>query len=172
MLAKKMFQDDKKVKENAKKIFEKIFQRCIRTKYGNCSEGDTITKFIHPLLKAFGWDILDFNDMREEVFVKPEGKERHIDLVLYINEKPYIGMEIKSLSYGSIVDDSKEYVQILIKELREKSGHLDVQYAILARFCETIIFDPKTGKKIASFNSPSEHREKFEELWKYLSKPK
>lgn len=158
-------------KENAKKQIEVIYQRCVQTKWTECSEMDTITKFIHPPLKALGWNILDFNDMREEVSAKPSGKDRHIDLVLYSKRKPYIGMEIKSLRAGPINDETKDNVRYWVRELLEKSRYLGVKYAILTRFAETLILDPKSGKKLASFNYPHEHLEKFDDLWKYLSKP-
>lgn len=160
-----------KPKEKARKQFEVIFQRCIATTWGDCSEKDTITKFIHPMLKTLGWNILDFNEMREEVFAKPKWRDLHIDLVLYSKGKPYIGIEIKSLSYGSIKDETKDNVRHLLNELLQKSQYLDARYAILTRFAETLIFDPKTGNKLASFHSPDEHREKFDILWKYLSRP-
>ena len=158
-------------KENAKKQIEIIYQRCVRTKWTQCSERDTITKFIHPLLKALGWNILDFNDMQEEVLAKPSGKDRHIDLVLRSKGKPYIGIEIKSLSKGPINDEAKDNVRYWIQELLEKSRYLEVKYAILTRFAETLILDPKSGKKLATFNYPYEYLEKFDDLWKYLSKP-
>ena len=128
---------------------------------------DTITKLIHPLLKALGWNILDFDDVQEEVFAKPSGKDRHIDLVLYSKGKPYIGMEIKSLSKGPVNKEAKDY---LIQDLLEKSRYLGVRYAVLTRFVETLILDPKSGKRLASFNY-LDYLEKFDDLWKYLSKP-
>ena len=166
-----MKDDISQLKDKARNQFEMIFQRCITTSWGDCSERDTITKFIHPMLEAMGWNILDFNDMREEVYAKPKGRDRHIDLVLYSKGKPYIGIEIKSLSYGSIKDETKDNVRYILHELLQKSQYLGVKYAILTRFAETLIFDPKTGNKLASFHSPDKHREKFDVLWKYLSKP-
>jgi len=123
------------------------------------------------MLKALGWNILDLNEMREEVLAQPGGKDRHIDLVLYSKGKPYIGMEIKGLSKGPINEESKEAVQYWIQKLLEKSRYLNVKYAVLTRFIETIILDPKSAKKLASFNYLNQHIEKFDDLWKYLSKP-
>ena len=171
-VAIQMTGDISQSEENAKKQIAVIYQRCFQTKWGDCSETDTSTKFIHPLLQALGWNILDFNDVREEVLAKPKGKDRHIDLVLYSKGKPYIGIEIKSLSRGPINDLDKDAVQYWTQELLEKSRYLDVKYAILTRFYETIIYDSKTGNKLASFNHPKEYLEKFDCLWKYLSKPR
>ena len=109
--------------------------------------------------------------MREEVSAKPSGKDRHIDLVLYSRGKPYIGMEIKSLSYGPVNDETKDAVKYWIQELLRKSRYLGARYAVLTRFNETIILDSKTGSKMASFNYAFEHLEKIDELWKYLAKP-
>ena len=162
---------DKLIKEKAKKQIEEICQRCYQTNWGNCSERDTSTKFICPLLEALGWNVLDFSDMQEEVLAKPSGKDRHIDVVLYSKGNPYIGIEIKNLSYGPINDDIKDNVRDLVERLLEKSRYLGVRYAILTRFNETLIFDSKTGNKLASFDHPNEYLEKFDDLWKYLSKP-
>jgi hypothetical protein len=161
-----------KSKEEAKKVFELIFQRCVTAKWGSCSERDTLTKFIHPALVAFGWDVRDFNDMREEILAKPEGKGRLLDIVLYTKGKPYIGIEVKSLSYGPIIDETKENVRYLLRELLQKSRYLCVKYAVLTRFAETLIFDPETGNKLASFGFPQDHLGKFNVLWDYLSKPR
>lgn len=158
-------------KENAKKRIEVICQRCVQTKWRECSERDTSTKFIHPLLEALGWNIVNPNDMREEVPAKPSGKDRHIDLVLYSKGKPHIGIEIKSLSYGHINDESKDAIRYWTRELLEKSRFLGVKYAVLTRFAETVIRDSKTGNTLASFNYPYEYVDKFDDLWKYLSKP-
>ena len=157
--------------EKAKKQIKVLYKRCAQTRWKECSEMDTITKFIHPLLEALGWNIQDFNDMQEEVFAKPIGKDRHIDLVLFSKGKPYMGMEIKSLSAGPVNDETKDDVRYWIQELLEKSRYLGVKYAILTRFAETLILDPKSGKKLASFSYPYEYINKFDDLWKYLSKP-
>jgi len=164
-------EDISQSKEEARKQIEAICQRCAETKWGECSERDTLTKFVHPMLGILGWNILDFNDMREEVLSKPSGKDRHIDLVLFSNAKPYIGMEIKSLSYGPVNDETKDAVRYYIQELLEKSRYLGAEYAILTRFNETIVFDSETGDKLATFNYAYEHLEKFDELWKHLAKP-
>jgi len=158
-------------KEKAKKQIEVLCRRCQETRWTSTPERDTTTKFIHPLLEALGWNIRDLNEMREEVSAKPSGKDRRIDLVLYLKREPYIGMEIKGLSWGPVNDDSKETVQYWIQKLLEKSRYLNVEYAVLTRFLETLVFDPKSGKKLASFNYLNQHIEKFDDLWKYLSKP-
>lgn len=155
--------------KEAKRELEVILQRCYQTKWTECSEKDTITKFIHPLLKALGWNILDFNEVREEVFAKPSGRERHIDVVLYSKGKPYVGIEIKSLSKGPINKEAK--VQYWVQRLLEKSRFLKVKHAVLTRFYETLIFDSQTGNILVAFNRPDEYLEKFDDLRKYLSKP-
>jgi len=159
-------------KENAKEQIDVLCKRCQETRWTSTREKDTITKLIHPMLKALGWNILDLNEMQEEVFAQPGGKDRHIDLVLYLQGKPYIGMEIKGLSKGPINQESKEAVQYWIQNLLEKSRYLNVKYAVLTRFIETLIFDPKSSKKLASFNYLYEYDEKFDDLWEYLSKPR
>ena len=158
-------------KEDAKKQISVLHQRCAETRWTRCSEMDTITKFIHPLLKALGWNILDFNEVREEVLAKPSGKDRHMDLVLYFKGRPYIGIEIKSLSKGPVDDKTKDAVRYWIQELLEKSRYLGVKYSVLTRFVETIILDPKSEEKIADFNYPWGYVEKFDDLWRYLSRP-
>ena len=167
-----MTQNVSQSKENAKKQIEILYQRCTQTKWGDCSERDTSTKFIHPLLTALGWNILEVNEMREEVLAKPRGKDRHIDLVLYLKGKPHIGIEIKSLGWGSITDEAKDAVRYWTQELLEKSRYLGVKYAVLTRFIETTIHDVGTGKRVASFGYPNEYLEKFDYLWNYLSKPR
>jgi hypothetical protein len=161
--------------EEGRKEFEIVLQRYIDAKLGDISEQDTLTKFIHPALEAFGWDILDFNEVREEVFVKTEGKENHIDIVLYSEAKPYIGMEIKKIPFGNILDRAsdnvKESVAYLLEDLSRKSRKLNVKYAVLTRFKETLVVEPNTMATVATFRSQQEHLEKFQVLWKILSKP-
>jgi hypothetical protein len=124
---------------------------------------------------ALGWNLLDFDQVREEVLVITDQKEKHMDLVLYSENKPYVGIEVKSLSYGSILnqaeDGIKESVAHLIEDLLTKSKRLNVKYGVLTRFAETIIVDPKTADIIAIFRSPREHLERFDTIRKLLSKP-
>jgi hypothetical protein len=160
----------------AREEFEKLYNRCANTKWGDYSEQDTLTKFIHPMLSALGWDIYEFNDMREEVFAKPEGRDRHIDIVLYLRGKPHIGMEVKSISFGKILHETENRVnercKYLLDDLLQKSNFLKVKYAVLTRFFEAIILDPNAPEILAAFRSPFEYVEKFDALWALLSKPK
>ncbi|MEM3565932.1 MAG: hypothetical protein QXK18_03550 [Candidatus Bathyarchaeia archaeon] len=171
-----MNSDNSALMRKAKEKFEKLYDRCVNTKWSSCSEQDTLTKFIHPLLEALGWNICDFDDMREEVLAKLEGRDRHIDIVLYFRRNPYIGIEVKGLSFGSILHEAENRVnercEYLFGDLLQKSKFLKVKYAVLTRFAETIIFDPSTSEAIATFRSLNEHIEKFDILWNLLSKPK
>jgi len=103
--------------------------------------------------------------VQEEVLEKTEGKENHIDIVLYCNNYPHVEMEVKSLSFGKILDESdcnnKESVLYLVTDLQRKSTSLGSKYAVLTRFAETVIFDTKTMDKIAIFSSPRMRFERF-----------
>lgn len=171
-----MDSDNSAFMRKAKEKFKKLYDRCVNTKWSSCSEQDTLTKFIHPMLEALDWNIYDFNDMREEVLAKPEGRDRHIDIVLYFMGKPYIGIEVKALSFGSILHETENRVnercEYLLDDLLQKSNFLKVKYAVLTRSLETIIFNPSTSETIATFRSPNEYIEKFYILRNLLSKPK
>jgi len=84
-------------------------------------------------------------------------------------------MEVKSLSFGRILDESdrniKESAMYLIEDLQRKSVSLNVKYAVLTRFAETIVFTPKSMDKLAIFTSPRAHLDRFHILWRLLSKP-
>ena len=75
-------------------------------------EEGTIQDFIYPLLEALGWNLV--TDLKTEV--------NRIDLVLYSENRPYIGIEAKSLSYGPL-EETKRGVgfnrERLLKNCRE-----------------------------------------------------
>jgi hypothetical protein len=60
--------------------------------------------------------------------------------------------------------------KVAVRYWLQESRYLGVRYAILTRFQETLIFDSKTGNKLASFNYCYEHLEKFDDLWTNISK--
>lgn len=161
--------------EKARKDFESIYQRCMDLPWTRMSEQDTLTKLIRPMLKTLGWNILDFGEVREEVFVKTGTKDNFIDLVTYWKERPYVGIEVKPISFGHLLDDAGEHigenVAYLLEGLESKSRKLNVKYTVLTRFAETLVFEADSMSQVAVFSTPIEHCEKFSILWTLLSKP-
>jgi hypothetical protein len=159
--------------EKARKDFEAIYHRADNLAWTRMSEQDTLTKFIHPLLTALGWDVLNFDEVREEVHVKTGAKDNHMDLVLYLNKSPCVGIEVKSIAYGNLLDDAGihigENVRHLLKDLEIKSKQLNVKYAVLTRFVDTLVFQGDSMTQVAAF-CRLEHILKFDVLWKLLSK--
>jgi len=162
--------------DKAKKELEPLVKRCNYWSWKYFTETDTITKFIHPMLSALGWDILNFNEMREEVACG-ESSMNHVDIVLYLKEPnayalapTHTVIEVKSLSYGSIGDEAKASFNYLKDELLKKASYFDSKYAVLTRFAETLVFDTETGGKEA-YLKHNEYLDKIDVLWKFLSKP-
>lgn len=136
-------------------------------RFSDYSEQNTATKFIKPLLEIFGWDIYNIFEVKEQVRLKIEDKDSLADCVLYYDRKPYIVLEIKDLGFGNLprTPDS-----LIVKLLIDQANKLNAIYAVLTRYYQTVIFDPKTGKELAYFNHPKEYISNFENLWRYLSK--
>ena len=132
------------------------------------TEQDTSTKFIMPLLEALGWDIYDFNEVREKGYLDSSDQKKGLpDCVLFINDKPYVVIESKPMRFGNI--DKEGITRKILQEAKD----LDAKYAVITSFAKTKIYDSKTGSEQASFDligSVCEYETKFGELWKFLSK--
>ncbi len=87
----------------------------------------------------------------------------NIDCVLYLENKPYIGIEAKSLSFG-VLGEEKDIVIFNRNRLLENCRNIGVKWAVLSRYVETIIYDVKNGKKIAFFSHPNEYIDKLQNL--------
>jgi len=160
----------------AKKELEPLIQHCNNWSWKYLTEADTKTKFILPMLSAFGWDILNFNEVREEVACR-ESSLNHADIVLYLGEPnayalapTHAVVEVKRLSYGSIGDEAKASFNSNKKKLLKQAKYFESKYAVLTRFVETLIFDTETGEKLA-YLEHNEYLDKIDVLWKFLSKP-
>ena len=57
-----------------------------------------------------------------------------------------------------------------MEDVLTKAEYLKAKYAILTRFTETVVYDGTNGRRLIKFNGPSEYLDRFEELWRYLSK--
>jgi hypothetical protein len=164
--------------EEAKRKIQPLIKKCNLSTWKYFSEADTITKFIHPLISALGWNISDFNELREEVACGDTNKERFADIVLYLTEpnayskaqRTHAVIEVKSLSYGPIGDVAKSNYNYLKDDLLQKARYFDSTYAILTRFIETVVFNVKTGEE-ETLLKHIEYLDKIDILWKFLSKP-
>ena len=155
--------------EKAKKKLELLLKRYLETElpFHDYSEQDTATKLIKPLLEILGWDTRNIFEVKEQVRVKIEDKDSFADCVLYYDRKPYVVLEIKDLGFGNLprTPDS-----LVVKLLIDQANGLNAKYAVLTRYWQTVIFDPKTGKELAYFDYPNEYISNFESLRRYLSK--
>jgi len=149
-----------KVKELLERYKREYIEK-LGARVGDYSEQDTATKFIKPLIEALGWDVLSIEEMREEVYIG--SKERFMDCVLYLQGKPYIAFEFKSMGVGTIRN------QVDVNELINNSKILGARYAVLTRFYETVIYDVETGEELEDF-APHDYLDKFDNLWEHLSK--
>ena len=151
-------------KERVKQLVDRYTKSYIEklgARVGDYSEQDTATKFIKPLVEALGWDVLSIEEMREEVYVG--SKEKFMDCVLYSQGKPYIVFEFKSMGVGTLRN------KVDLNELINNSKVLGAKYAVLTRFYETVIYDVETSEELEDF-APYNYLDKFDTLWKYLSK--
>lgn len=162
--------------DRAKKELEPLVQRCNNWSWRYLTEADTKTKFIHPMLSALGWDILNFNETREEVACGESSLNR-ADIVLYLQEPNAFALapthaviEVKSLSYGSIGDEAKASFNSNKEKLLKQARYFESKYAVLTRFAETLVFNTETGGKQA-YLEHNEYLDKIDVLWKFLSKP-
>jgi hypothetical protein len=136
-----------------RKRISEINEKWYRTAAKNHDEESTIREFIYPLLEALGWNLA--TDLKREV--------NNIDCVLYLENKPHIGIEAKSLSYG-VLDEKKDGVIFNRNRLLENCHNIGVKWAILSRYAETIIYNVKNGEKIAFFTHPNEYIDKLKKL--------
>lgn len=149
-------------KEEITQLFERFWKSYVEStgvigaRAHDYSEQDTATKFIKPLIEALGWNLLSMQEVREEV--------EHCDCVLYFEGKPYIIFEFKPLDFGGL--DGVDFSGLI-----DKSKALGAKYAVVTRFKETIIYKSETGEKVEYFALPEDYLNKFDVLWKYLSKP-
>ena len=136
-----------------RKRINEINEKWHRTAAKNHDEDSTIREFIYPLLEALGWNLA--TDLKREV--------NNIDCVLYLDNRPYIGIEVKSLSYG-VLDEKKDNVIFNRNRLLENCRNIGIKWAVLSRYMETIIYDVKNGEKIAFFGHPNEYIDKLKNL--------
>lgn len=136
-----------------RKRIREINERWYRTPARSQDEESTIQSFIYALLEALGWNLA--TDLKREV--------NNIDCVLYSENKPHIGIEAKSLSYG-VLDEKKDNVVFNRNRLLENCRNIGAKWAVLSRYKETIIYEVKTGEKIAFFNHPNEYIDNLSDL--------
>lgn len=136
-----------------RKRIGEINEKWCRTAAKDHDEESTIREFIYPLLEALGWNLT--TDLKREV--------NNIDCVLYLEDKPHIGIEAKSLSYG-VLDEKKDSVIFNRNRLLENCRNIGAKWAVLSRYVETIIYDVKNGEKIAFFTHPNEYIDKLKNL--------
>jgi predicted type IV restriction endonuclease len=147
---------DGEIKEKISEI-NKEWNQATAKRY---DEESVIRHFIYPLLGALGWDVK--TELQRGV--------NRIDCVLYLENRPYIGMEAKSLGYGVLSEDKggvKFNKDRLLKNCRQIGG---VRWAVISRYKETIIYNAENGEKIASFNDPTEYGNNLKDL-KILQRP-
>ncbi len=138
---------------------------------GEFSEWDTIIGFLCPLLDALGWEIpakvgseVHFHMYTDKLNVErvdnPDVEKGLFDCLLSVNGNPYALFEVKPLSKNS--SSEKE------KTCRE-CDTLKCKIAVVTNLLETVIYDGE-GKEVAKFSCPSDYVDKFDELWKYMSR--
>jgi len=160
-------------KEITRSKIGSLVKRWTETRAGDFTEQDTATNFILPFLEALGWNIYDVYEVKQwgyPVILKKSVpvEERSLkkpDCVVSLNNKPYMVFEFKPLADGGAID---RYTH-RIDRLKEKAQYLNVVYAILTNFTETIGYDAD-GNELIRFKRPPEYTERFDELWKFLSK--
>ena len=123
------------------------------------SEQDTMTKFIRPMLEAFGWDFLDPEEVREEL----PFEEGHIDCVLYLNGNPHIVIECKHLGLSALTSKN-DY-----RKRRERAKRFGVNIFVYTNFAETIIHRFKE-REMHYFEKPSKYLRELNTLKQCLLK--
>lgn len=136
-----------------------INNKLSKTTAKNHDEESVIRSFICPLLEALGWNAA--TDLKREV--------NDIDCVLYLKNRPYIGIEAKSFSYG-VLDEGKSGVIFNRDRLLKNCREICAKWAVLSRYKETIIYEVENGGKVALFIRPSEYIDNLKDL-KLLQKP-
>ena len=160
-------------KELSRNKIKELVEKYTHSKGEDFSEKDTIAHFILPLLESLGWNINDVHEVKQEGYPRNLLKSIPIesrpmdfpDCVLSLKRNPYIVLEFKRLTYGTIDRDQRQ-----INKLLAKAEILNAKYAVLTRFTETIVYDAADGTELIRFSNPTEYLSRFEELWKYLSK--
>ena len=148
----------KKIEELVQK-YEEIKPK-IRKSPHYPNEQDTVTKFIRPMLEAFGWDFLDPEEVKEEL---PFEGGQHIDCVLYLNGNPHIVIECKHLGLSALTFKN-DY-----KKRRERAKRFGVNIFVYTNFAETIIHRFKE-KEMHYFEKPTEYLRKLDTLKQCLLK--
>ena len=136
-----------------------------------CSEQDTATKWIKPLLNCLGWDIYDIYEVKEGLKLDLEsGQQQFFDCVLYYDNTPYIVMEFKRIGIGTLHNKASS-----IEKLKRNVMQTKARYAVFTRFSETIVYDARTGQEKAYFDaydvSSNYYLTNFKALWNLLSNP-
>jgi len=126
-------------------------------------EESTKIHFIYPLFEALGWNLT--TDMKKEI--------NRIDCVLYWNNKPYIGVEAKSLRTRLIEEDTeKEKYNTTFNKNRllNNCRNIGIKWAVVTSYVETLVFDVENEKKVTFYKHPNEYEKRFYDL-KILKKP-
>lgn len=123
--------------QEKKERIEKLNKKWYVTASKSYDEEGTIENFIYPLLEALSWNLA--TDLKTQV--------NRIDLVLYFENKPYIGIEAKSLSYGPL-EENKRGVSFNKDRLLKNCREICIKYAVVSRYIETLVFEVESGKKV------------------------
>lgn len=166
-------------KEIAKEKIIELIQMWKETKGKKFTEEDTATKMIRPFIMALGWDIYNFNEVKEQLHIPLPGdfgleyKNFKADCVLYINNNPYAVIDFKTRRLRSIENNSKlDHMWLYILHVAVQIG---AKYAIVTSFTETMIqvinYDTtKDQLPEPIYFKITEYEIKFELLWGLLSK--
>jgi len=154
-------------KESSGRMIEALVKKYDSSFHSEHSEQDTATKFIRPFLESLGWNIADINEFREE-FQTSKGI---LDGVVLLKGKPHIAIEYKGLRHGAASLKVPEERLKTQSKLLEMARDLHCRYALLTRFAQSALYDVESGKELDYFKRPREYQTRFEDIWRYLSKP-
>lgn len=154
--------------------FENTFQELVirfKNRSTKVSEKDGISKILLPLIEALGWNIYDFNEVREEV----SGKRATADCVLYFNNSPIIVWEFKRLNTTIEFPDKTTPETIVESKLKglDVSKELGAKYFVMSSFSQTVIWDVESGERIMGglFSAINlNYKQDYKTLWNILSK--
>jgi len=134
-------------------------------KLGDFSEADVGSKFILPFVEAFGWDIKNIDEVREQkrTLVGP------VDYSLNVNKNPKIVVEIKKFTQN--LDDKRTVrgkTESYPEQAIQYAWHLKVDWVILSNFAETRLYyshvrEPENGL-IFKFKH-NEYLANLDKLW-------
>lgn len=161
----------------AKSKFKALFDNWVNAGISGAefTEQDTIFHFILPTLEILGWNVHDVKEVKQGGYPRDFQKSRPAgqraidkpDCVISIYGQPYINLEFKRMTEGTI-----DRYPHRVEDLLRKSEYLGTKYAVLTRFNETIVYDVANGNTLTRFISPRDHLERFDDLWNHLSREK